>query len=97
VYPAQTLTDTLCKELGKDDLKLNAKVLTLAYSHDGSSPSQNWSITCASNKKTQDVDAVIITVSIVFFLLPHCFFPEYLTNNDFPEFGLNNIICIHLE
>ncbi|PNY10207.1 protoporphyrinogen oxidase chloroplastic/mitochondrial-like [Trifolium pratense] len=60
----QTLTDTLCKELGKDDLKLNAKVLTLAYSHDGSSPSQNWSITCASNKKTQEVDAVIITAPL---------------------------------
>ncbi|WJX81214.1 Acyl-coenzyme A oxidase 2 [Trifolium repens] len=60
----QTLTDTLCKELGKDDLKLNAKVLTLAYSHDGSSPSQNWSITCASNKKPQDVDAVIVTAPL---------------------------------
>ncbi|GAU33321.1 hypothetical protein TSUD_165860 [Trifolium subterraneum] len=60
----QTLTDTLCKELGNDDLKLNAKVLTLAYSHDGSSPSQNWSITCASNKKTQDVDAVIVTAPL---------------------------------
>ncbi|XP_058763019.1 protoporphyrinogen oxidase 2-like [Vicia villosa] len=60
----QTLTDTLCKELGKDDLTLNAKVLTLAYSHDGSSPSENWSITCASNKKTQDVDAVIMTAPL---------------------------------
>ncbi|KAG4927240.1 hypothetical protein JHK84_052896 [Glycine max] len=61
----QTLTDTLCKELGKDDLKLNEKVLTLAYGHDGSSSSQNWSITSASNQSTQDVDAVIMTVSYV--------------------------------
>jgi len=76
VYPAQTLTDTLCKELGKDDIKLNAKVLTLAYSHDGSSPSQNWSITCASTRKTQDVDAVIMTVSMVSLLFPFCSFPN---------------------
>ncbi|KAJ1417939.1 Protoporphyrinogen oxidase [Sesbania bispinosa] len=59
----QTLTDTLCKELDKDDLKLNAKVLTLAYSHDGSSSSQHWSITCASNQNTQ-VDAVIMTAPL---------------------------------
>ncbi|KAJ1427550.1 Protoporphyrinogen oxidase [Sesbania bispinosa] len=59
----QTLTDTLCKELDKDHLKLNAKVLTLAYSHDGSSLSQNWSITCASNQNTQ-VDAVIMTAPL---------------------------------
>lgn len=77
VYPAQTLTDTLCKELGKDDLTLNAKVLTLAYSQDGSSPLENWSITCASNKKTQDVDAVIMTVSMASLLFPFCSFPEY--------------------
>lgn len=77
VYPAQTLTDTLCKEIGKDDLTLNAKVLTLAYSHDGSSSSENWSITCTSNKKTQDVDAVIMTVSMVSLLFPFCSFPEY--------------------
>ncbi|CAK8541130.1 unnamed protein product [Lathyrus sativus] len=60
----QTLTDTLRKELGKDDLTLNAKVLALAYSHDGSSSSENWSITCTSNKKIQDVDAVIMTAPL---------------------------------
>ncbi|XP_020218703.1 protoporphyrinogen oxidase 2 isoform X1 [Cajanus cajan] len=60
----QTLTDTLCKELGKDDLKLNAKVLTLAYGPDGSSSLQNWSITCASDQRTQDVDAVIMTAPL---------------------------------
>jgi len=65
----------LCKELGKDDLKLNEKVLTLAYGHDGSSSSQNWSITSASNQSTQDVDAVIMTVSVVFLLYPFLFFP----------------------
>ncbi|OIW02997.1 hypothetical protein TanjilG_13634 [Lupinus angustifolius] len=60
----QTLTDTLCKEIGKDDLKLNAKVLTLAYSHDGLSSSQNWSITCAPNQNAQVVDAVIMTAPL---------------------------------
>ncbi|KAL9331237.1 hypothetical protein ACSQ67_000847 [Phaseolus vulgaris] len=61
---SQTLTDTLCKELGKENLKLNSKVLTLAYGHDESSSSQNWSITCVSNQSTQDVDAVIVTAPL---------------------------------
>ncbi|KAF7801676.1 protoporphyrinogen oxidase 2 isoform X1 [Senna tora] len=47
----QTLTDTLCKELGKDDLKLNTKVLSLSYCH--GSLSEKWSITCASNQDAQ--------------------------------------------
>jgi len=41
--------------------------LTLAYGHDESSSSQNWSITCVSNQSTQDVDAVIVTVSVAVF------------------------------
>ncbi|WVZ07878.1 hypothetical protein V8G54_021224 [Vigna mungo] len=61
----QTLTDTLCKELGKENLKLNSKVLTLGYGHDESSSSPNWSITCVSNQSTQDIDAVIMTISYV--------------------------------
>ncbi|KAL1352715.1 hypothetical protein AAHE18_06G188200 [Arachis hypogaea] len=60
----QTLTDALCKELGQDDLKLNSKVLTLAYNHDGSSSSQNWSISCASNQNIEAVDAVIMTAPL---------------------------------
>ncbi|CAL0323030.1 unnamed protein product [Lupinus luteus] len=60
----QTLTDTLSKEIGKDDLKLNSKVLTLAYNHDGLSSLQNWSITCAPNQNTQVVDAVIMTAPL---------------------------------
>ncbi|KOM38438.1 hypothetical protein LR48_Vigan03g182000 [Vigna angularis] len=60
----QTLTDTLCKELGKENLKLNSKVLTLAYGHDESSSSPNWSITCVSNQSTQDIDAVIMTAPL---------------------------------
>ncbi|MED6134983.1 Acyl-coenzyme A oxidase 2, variant 2 [Stylosanthes scabra] len=60
----QTLADALCKELGKDDLKLNSKVLTLAYNHDGSSSSPNWSISCASNQNIEAVDAVIMTAPL---------------------------------
>lgn len=60
----QTLTDTLSKELGKDNLKLNAKVLSLSYCHDGSSSSDNWSITCSSNPDAHVVDAVIMTAPL---------------------------------
>lgn len=67
----QTLTDTLCKELGKDDLKLNSKVLSLSYSSDGKSALENWSIICASDSDKHSqalaVDAVIMTVSTHLF------------------------------
>ncbi|KAK4272172.1 hypothetical protein QN277_020761 [Acacia crassicarpa] len=59
----QTLTDTLSKELGKDNLKLNTEVLSLSYSHGGSSLSDKWSITCSSNQDTH-VDAVIMTAPL---------------------------------
>ncbi|KAI4348292.1 hypothetical protein L6164_009028 [Bauhinia variegata] len=58
----QTLTDTLCKEIGEDALKLNAKVLSLSYCP-GNSSSENWSIS-ASNKDTQTIDAVIMTAPL---------------------------------
>ncbi|KAG2710573.1 hypothetical protein I3843_04G033400 [Carya illinoinensis] len=64
----QTLTDTLCKELGKDDLKLNSKVLSLSYSSDGKSALENWSIICASDSDKHSqalaVDAVIMTAPL---------------------------------
>lgn len=67
----QTLTDMLCKELGKDDVKLNSKVLSLSYSCDGKSALENWSVSYASDhdKHLQGlcVDAVIMTVSIHIF------------------------------
>uniref|UniRef100_A0A2P2L3V0 Amine oxidase n=1 Tax=Rhizophora mucronata TaxID=61149 RepID=A0A2P2L3V0_RHIMU len=60
----QTLTDALCKKLGRDELKLESKVLSLSCSPDGKL--ENWSISCASNgdKDSQDLsyDAVIMTV-----------------------------------
>ena len=68
----QTLTDMLCKELGKDDVKLNSKVLSLSYSCDGKSALENWSVSYASDQHKHlqglSVDAVIMTVSIHIFL-----------------------------
>lgn len=61
----QTLTDTLCKNLLKDEIKLNSKVLSLSYNQDGKRASDNWSLCCASNdeKHSQGLsfDAVIMT------------------------------------
>lgn len=64
----QMLTERLCKELGKDDLKLKSKVLSLAYSPSGNSASDNWSVSYASqhNKNTQQLsfDGVIMTAPL---------------------------------
>ena len=74
----QTLTDMLCKELGKDDVKLNSKVLSLSYSCDGKSALENWSVSYASDQHKHlqglSVDAVIMTVSIHIFLETFFFF-----------------------
>ncbi|GFY87335.1 flavin containing amine oxidoreductase family [Actinidia rufa] len=59
----QTLTDALCKDLGKDELKLQSKVLELSYSCNENSPSENWSVSIHSTQsKEQTYDAVIMTV-----------------------------------
>ncbi|KAF8378120.1 hypothetical protein HHK36_029457 [Tetracentron sinense] len=64
----QTLTDMLCKELGKDDLKLKSKVLSLSYSPDGNFPLENWSVSYAArhNEPSQDqsFDAIIMTAPL---------------------------------
>ncbi|XP_058187167.1 protoporphyrinogen oxidase, mitochondrial isoform X2 [Rhododendron vialii] len=61
----QTLTDALCKELGRDELKLQSKVLELCYS---CNPSENWSVssTPRHNKQSekQSFDAVIMTAPL---------------------------------
>ncbi|KAG5527069.1 hypothetical protein RHGRI_028108 [Rhododendron griersonianum] len=61
----QTLTDALCKELGRDELKLQSKVLELCYS---CNPSENWSVSSAPmhNKQSekQSFDAVIMTAPL---------------------------------
>ncbi|KAI3919557.1 hypothetical protein MKX01_018380 [Papaver californicum] len=65
----QRLTDTLSKDLG-DDLKLNSMVLSLSYNGDDISPSNNWSLSYATNQKTgdpsahQSFDAVIMTAPL---------------------------------
>lgn len=59
----QTLTDTLCKQLGNHELKLNSKVLSLSYSHGGNSKSDSWSVSCVANDDKL-VDAVILTAPL---------------------------------
>ncbi|XP_008783797.2 protoporphyrinogen oxidase, mitochondrial isoform X3 [Phoenix dactylifera] len=67
----KALTDTLCKELGGDNLKLNSKVLSLSCNVDGSSPFSSWSLFYAANdaktkalRKDQSFDAVIMTAPL---------------------------------
>ncbi|KAJ4729428.1 Protoporphyrinogen oxidase [Melia azedarach] len=63
----QTLVDALCKELGKDQVKLKSKVLSLAYSHEGKSALENWSLISASNRdkpRSLSFDAVIMTAPL---------------------------------
>ncbi|KAM0957911.1 hypothetical protein FF1_023276 [Malus domestica] len=86
----QTLTDTLCNQLGKDELKLNSKVLSLSYSHDGKSAFENWSVSSAAkddkHSQSLSVDAVVMTAPLCNVkemnitkrgtLFPLDFFPE---------------------
>ncbi|MBA0871982.1 hypothetical protein Goshw_004014 [Gossypium schwendimanii] len=58
----------LCKDFSKDELKLKSKVLSLSYSHEGKSTSENWSLSYASDrdKRSQgsSFDAVIMTAPV---------------------------------
>ncbi|KAJ6776907.1 PROTOPORPHYRINOGEN OXIDASE [Salix koriyanagi] len=64
----QTLTDTLCAELGKDGVKLDSKVLSLSYCYDGKSTFENWLISYASkggkHAQASSYDAVIMTAPL---------------------------------
>ncbi|KAL5581320.1 hypothetical protein UlMin_013762 [Ulmus minor] len=64
----QTLADMLCKELGKEELKLNSEILSLSYADDGKSAIGNWSLFSAPNpgKHSQglSVDAIIMTAPL---------------------------------
>ncbi|XP_052197640.1 protoporphyrinogen oxidase, mitochondrial [Diospyros lotus] len=64
----QTLTDALCKQLSKDELKLQSKVLELSYSCSGNSLSENWSLSYApiytNQLEEQSFDAVIMTAPL---------------------------------
>ncbi|KAF3435205.1 hypothetical protein FNV43_RR22292 [Rhamnella rubrinervis] len=63
----QTLTDTLCKELDVDKIKLNSKVLSLSYGL-GKSAIENWSVSFATNHDNRSqalsMDAVIMTAPL---------------------------------
>ncbi|XP_059669999.1 protoporphyrinogen oxidase, mitochondrial [Cornus florida] len=64
----QTLTDTLCGELGKDELKFQSKVLGLSYRCDENSPLTNWSVSISPDHKKhsqeKSFDAVIMTAPL---------------------------------
>ncbi|XP_024031332.1 protoporphyrinogen oxidase, chloroplastic/mitochondrial [Morus notabilis] len=62
----QTLADTLCKELNKDELKLNSKVLSLSYDLKGKSEIGNWTVSSAAkpDKNSLSIDAVIVTAPL---------------------------------
>ncbi|CAL1391490.1 unnamed protein product [Linum trigynum] len=64
----QTLTDRLCKEIEKDELKLGSKVLSLAYNCDAKSTPANWSISYASNSDKpshcSSYNAVVMTAPL---------------------------------
>ncbi|OAY70225.1 Protoporphyrinogen oxidase, mitochondrial [Ananas comosus] len=66
----QTLTDTLCKEIGGDSLKLSSKVLSLSCKYGESCPSSSWAISLGAkdaNSKdlaSQSFDAVIMTAPL---------------------------------
>ncbi|GAB4848011.1 Acyl-coenzyme A oxidase 2 [Ancistrocladus abbreviatus] len=63
----QTLVETICKQFSDDELKLQAKVLSLSYSHDNDSALENWwSVSYTANNKMQDLsfDAVVMTAPL---------------------------------
>ncbi|XP_073007889.1 protoporphyrinogen oxidase, mitochondrial isoform X2 [Typha latifolia] len=67
----QALTDSLCNEVGSDNLKLNSKVLSLSYNYDGGSPFNSWAISFSAKDrkkkevaKNQSFDAVIMTAPL---------------------------------
>ncbi|XP_042065554.1 protoporphyrinogen oxidase, mitochondrial-like, partial [Salvia splendens] len=64
----QTLTNALCNELGKDELKLQSKVLEIACSCSEKSPQDSWSISYELNDKRlsseKSFDALIVTAPV---------------------------------
>eukprot|EP00257_Ricinus_communis_P027252 XP_025014666.1 protoporphyrinogen oxidase 2, chloroplastic/mitochondrial isoform X3 [Ricinus communis] len=63
----QTLTDTLCKALAKDELRLESKVFSLSYNPDSKSAVENWSLSYAfkgaKHLQNSSYDAIVMTVS----------------------------------
>ncbi|KAL0735911.1 hypothetical protein Bca4012_012121 [Brassica carinata] len=62
----QILPDMLCKDLSRDELNLDSKILSLSYN---AGPRQeNWSLSCVSHNETQrqnlQYDAVVMTAPL---------------------------------
>ncbi|KAL0377313.1 UNVERIFIED_CONTAM: Protoporphyrinogen oxidase, mitochondrial [Sesamum radiatum] len=64
----QSLTNALCNELGKDELKLQSKVLELSCSCSENSPSDNWSVSYELDDRKlsceKSFDALIVTAPL---------------------------------
>ncbi|MQL71133.1 hypothetical protein Taro_003457 [Colocasia esculenta] len=67
----QTLIDTLCGEIGSENLKLNTEVLSLACNIDGNTSFPDWRISIASDRDNQrdhlkdwSFDAIIMTAPL---------------------------------
>uniref|UniRef100_A0A1J3J5Y6 Protoporphyrinogen oxidase n=1 Tax=Noccaea caerulescens TaxID=107243 RepID=A0A1J3J5Y6_NOCCA len=62
----QILPDMLCKNLSRDELSLDSKILSLSYN--SGSRQKNWSLSCVSHNETQrqnlHYDAVIMTAPL---------------------------------
>ncbi|KAL8475278.1 hypothetical protein ACS0TY_028094 [Phlomoides rotata] len=64
----QTLTNALCNELGKEELKLRSKVLELSCSTSENSPQDNWSVSYELDDKRlsceKSFDALVVTAPL---------------------------------
>ncbi|XP_002509548.2 protoporphyrinogen oxidase 2, chloroplastic/mitochondrial isoform X2 [Ricinus communis] len=64
----QTLTDTLCKALAKDELRLESKVFSLSYNPDSKSAVENWSLSYAfkgaKHLQNSSYDAIVMTAPL---------------------------------
>ncbi|GMH25702.1 hypothetical protein Nepgr_027545 [Nepenthes gracilis] len=62
----KTFVEAICRQFGDDELKLQAKVLSLSYRPGKNSPLENWSVSYSANNSTQDLsfDAVLMTAPL---------------------------------
>lgn len=61
----QTLVDTISRQFHEDELKLQAKVLSLSYSDEKLSTLGNWSVSYHSDSpQSQSFDAVVLTAPV---------------------------------
>ncbi|KAI4389697.1 hypothetical protein MLD38_001896 [Melastoma candidum] len=64
----QTLPDAMYEKLGKDNVKLQSKVLSLSYDHHGNPALENWSLVHHSEQKKRSeespFDALVLTAPL---------------------------------